>query len=605
MLKILFYIFSITLCANQLFGYDYFTSSLKDVTIEKAQILQINSNESPKEILQRYYKGEFTPLEGKSYGKGFSHDTFWILLKIKSNYKEHLYLSSNMQAIKELKLYTVQNNTIISSKEANYVPLYLELGKYQKDTFYLLEYKTKGPVFISFEINNGKYLDRYMNDQLYISIFLSGIAIALIIYNLFLFISTKNRLYLYYVLMSISFLAFNLFTRVGAIYLPEIFHLYSYYIVVVILYLSMVFLYLFTSLFFNLKERYIRYDKLLKNLIIFIFIINFIVLFFEKLHHITLVLFIIYLIIVTAIALKIYLDGFKNAKYFLIATGVHIVTTVAMPIVSFGNIEFILISYNLSFIGLTWDLLFLAFAIGLKIKDSEKNEELNKLLLIQSRQATFGTMIDTISHQWKQPLNELGLQMMYLDTKMRFENKVPSKEALEETILKSNNILEFMSKTIDIFRNFFKTSNDTTHVDISEVINNTILFLDSTFEVDNIKIEKDIEPRITIECLEEEFAHAILNILVNAKDIFKDRNIKDPIINISVKKEDHKIKIIIEDNAGGIKIKPIESIFQSNVSEKSHGGIGMYITHKIIEEKLGGKIEVMNIQDGARFTIIL
>ncbi len=235
----------------------------------------------------------------------------------------------------------------------------------------------------------------------------------------------------------------------------------------------------------------------------------------------------------------------------------------------------------------------------------KKNKELDKLLLIQSRQATFGTMIDTISHQWKQPLNELGLQMMSIDTQLKLYNKAPSKQSLGITIDKSNHILEFMSTTIDIFRNFFKTSSKISKVNISTTINNTILFLESTFEVDNIKIQKDIEPNIYFYCLEEEFAHSVLNILVNAKDIFKKRDIKDPTIDINLKLLNNKIIITIEDNGDGIKLNPIEKIFKSNVSEKENGGIGLFITNKIIVEKFTGKIIVNNTKNGAKFDIIL
>ena len=162
-----------------------------------------------------------------------------------------------------------------------------------------------------------------------------------------------------------------------------------------------------------------------------------------------------------------------------------------------------------------------------------------------------------------------------------------------------------MSKTIDIFRNFFKTSKNIANVNISEVIEDTILFLDSTFEVENITINKDIEKDIIILAIQEEFAHSILNILVNAKDVFKTRKVPNPTININMYKDGKKIIITIEDNAGGIELTPIEQIFKSGISSKSHGGIGLYITKKIIEEKLGGDIGVENINKGVKFTIII
>ena len=236
---------------------------------------------------------------------------------------------------------------------------------------------------------------------------------------------------------------------------------------------------------------------------------------------------------------------------------------------------------------------------------STHNKELDKMLLIQSRQATFGTMIDTISHQWKQPLNEIGLQVMHLNSKILYENKMPTKEELLDFTSKSDNILDFMSKTVDTFRNFFKSSDDISYVNISEKTEDILLFFEETFKTCNIKVHSNIQKNIYYPCLQEEFSHAILNILVNAKDIFIYRKIKDPSLYISLKQENNIISITIQDNGGGIKLSPERSIFDIHTSDKGGSGLGLYITKKIIEEKMQGKLNTSNKNDGAEFILTL
>ena len=100
----------------------------------------------------------------------------------------------------------------------------------------------------------------------------------------------------------------------------------------------------------------------------------------------------------------------------------------------------------------------------------------------------------------------------------------------------------------------------------------------------------------------------ILNILKNAKDALVENNIKSPYIKIEAKVDEKNIYLSITDNAGGIKTKPINKIFEAYFTTKpqSQGtGIGLYMSKMILEKSMKGKLFVENIEDKARFTIKL
>ena len=64
--------------------------------------------------------------------------------------------------------------------------------------------------------------------------------------------------------------------------------------------------------------------------------------------------------------------------------------------------------------------------------------------------------------------------------------------------------------------------------------------------------------------------------------------------------------ITYEDNAGGIKIKPIELVFNYFVTSKNNNkssGIGLAVAKLLIEERLKGKISIKNSDVGAVFTM--
>ncbi|MEA3554727.1 MAG: ATP-binding protein [Campylobacterota bacterium] len=84
-------------------------------------------------------------------------------------------------------------------------------------------------------------------------------------------------------------------------------------------------------------------------------------------------------------------------------------------------------------------------------------------------------------------------------------------------------------------------------------------------------------------------------------DIYENRR-----LDITIKKVENNIVVSIDDNAGGIPEKIINTVFEpfTSTKESSGIGIGLNIAKKIIEEH-NGKIEASNTNKGACFTTTL
>ena len=99
-----------------------------------------------------------------------------------------------------------------------------------------------------------------------------------------------------------------------------------------------------------------------------------------------------------------------------------------------------------------------------------------------------------------------------------------------------------------------------------------------------------------------EFEQVILNLINNARDMLVQRDIKEPSIIIMIAQN----SIMIEDNAGGVKSKNLNKIFEPYFTTKTKSdGIGLYIAKTIIEKEMDGKLSVNNTSKGAKFTINL
>ncbi|MDN5046742.1 HAMP domain-containing sensor histidine kinase [Aliarcobacter butzleri] len=241
------------------------------------------------------------------------------------------------------------------------------------------------------------------------------------------------------------------------------------------------------------------------------------------------------------------------------------------------------------------------------IVETSKQKEQEQLLIQQTRLAAMGEMIGNIAHQWRQPLNALGLILQNL--KFSYEIGELDEKMIDKSVKKATMLTENMSKTIDDFRNFFRPNKAKENFKINEGITKAIELIESTFEHNNIKLEKDfVSSEIEFFGFANEFSQVILNLLTNAKDAVLENKIENPLIIIQTKIDDEYIYISIKDNGLGIKDEIINKIFEPYFTTKDEGkgtGIGLYMSKIIIENNMNGKIEVKNEQNGANVIIKL
>ena len=231
--------------------------------------------------------------------------------------------------------------------------------------------------------------------------------------------------------------------------------------------------------------------------------------------------------------------------------------------------------------------------------------EKDRLLLHQNRMAAMGEMINSIAHQWRQPLNTLGLHIQSLAL---FQNSEDYKEQfLDPTIKDAMKLIQHMSQTIDDFRNFFKPDKDMVVFCIKTAIQNAIALVHESFSHNRIQVITHLDDDLWITGYPNEFSQALLNILQNAKDEFVARDITSGVVTISSIIEKGEVTITLSDNAGGIPEEVLSKIFDPYFSTKGTQGtgIGLYMARSIIETNMGGRITARNQTEGAEFIIVV
>jgi signal transduction histidine kinase len=239
-------------------------------------------------------------------------------------------------------------------------------------------------------------------------------------------------------------------------------------------------------------------------------------------------------------------------------------------------------------------------------REVEKNRQQQLLMMHQSRLAQMGEMISMIAHQWRQPLNNLSMINQLLVNK--YKNKRLDDAAVDYFYTHSKQQIEYMSATIDDFRNFFQKERPKENFFPTKTIEKLLELTAPEYNKEGIKVILDVRYNHSVYGYENEFAQAFLNLLNNAKDALRERKVSPKTIWICFRITDEKkLEISVEDNAGGINAAILEKIFEpyfSTKKSKNGTGLGLYMSKMIFEEQMHASLEVSNTKKGARFRVL-
>ncbi len=244
---------------------------------------------------------------------------------------------------------------------------------------------------------------------------------------------------------------------------------------------------------------------------------------------------------------------------------------------------------------------FLEIRIGEAVDELRRKDQ---MLILRERQALMGEMINNIAHQWRQPLNTLGLIIQQLP--LFYGSDRFNRQFLDENAAKAMMLIQHMSETIDGFKNFFRADKETVAFSVNQVIAHTLSLIEDGFREQMINISFCPEGDPTLTGYPNEYAQVVLNILMNARDALVERNVVDARISLRAFTEEGKSVVTIGDNAGGIAEEIMDRLFDPYFTTKEPDkgtGIGLFMSKTIIEKNMSGSLTVCNTGEGAEFRI--
>jgi signal transduction histidine kinase len=230
-----------------------------------------------------------------------------------------------------------------------------------------------------------------------------------------------------------------------------------------------------------------------------------------------------------------------------------------------------------------------------------KRREYEKLLEYNSRMSEVGALVSAINHQLRQPLNALTL---IISNSLQLLGKIKSAEIknIKNNLKLSQRSITMMDKTINIYRNFYRSSDNISEFELVQCIENVLYVTHMDLMHNNIMIEVD---KSGIEELKihssENFIQQILLVLIqNAKDAVSAMSVnknelENRKIEIKIRADDENVTIFVTDYGNGIKRAAANKLFSPlSRSHKPNGfGMGLFFAKKLAKEKLTGDLELI------------
>ncbi|MDD4884415.1 sensor histidine kinase [Sulfuricurvum sp.] len=415
-----------------------------------------------------------------------------------------------------------------------------------------------------------------------------GIVLMAAIYSLVLYRHNKTIMLIYYFLLQLSVAAFLMNT--SGIFLLSTYDFgtsSTYYDSIIII--SSIMSFVFARAFLETK-KYSPILHMLLNGLLILLIFEFIITLLSQRFITTFLPFSLFLVFILIVAWIRYRQKYVPALYFFYGWSCLIVS------VAFSEIYRDSLTFSPIFIGSPLEAIFVAFALTYSIRQLKEEQKIQQAIMIhQSKLASMGELLGNIAHQWRQPLTNLSYIFMNIKSTASIDEYINDKsdEGMKQ--------LQFMSDTIDNFRNFYHPD---THKEFFSLYEQTLYALgmvEGEFQRHNIATTIDLIEDSSLYNYKNQYVQVLLNILVNAKDAFISSNATHPALSIQINKN----TITIQDNAGGIASESIEKIFEPYFTTKSqHSGVGLYMCKTIVEKNMSGKMSVSNSDRGARFELI-
>ena len=584
------------------------------------------NNELTFEQVKNLPHDEFNQPDKYSFSKGYTSTGYWLKFNLNFNpdlFGSHWLLEIPFPLLDYVALYSPTPNgeykvsqtgdrSPFSQRDIDTTNFVFQVEPFQQHNTFYIHVKTQDSLQVPLHLWNETAFIKHTAFSHWIQGIYFGIMTVMILYNLFIYASIKERSYLFYICYISSFTICQLSLEAYSFeYLWPNNTWWANINIPLFGVLSLFFASLFAREILQSRTVLPFFDKVLITITSSLFFTLPIILLgsYNAGIYASLTGAFVFFNLILLAGILAALKGNRTAIVFVIAWSIFLISGVISML---GMLDIVPMKYGPQAaiqIGSAIEVILLSLALADRINliEQEKAEleaESKRILLNANKQLANSNrlkdeFIATISHEIRTPMNGvLGSTQLLLDTQLDYNQKtyIDTINQSGQTLLEIlNNILDYSKIEAD------KLTIEPTEFNLEEVINECADFF-SVISIQNrvklfVRIHKDTPKIIKSDPLRVK--QILLNLLSNA---FKYTDRGQVVISVQLAKDANDLLLIeVEDSGNGLTLEQQSILFQpfvqvdsSSSREKGGTGLGLAICNKLTK-LLGGEIGVRSL----------
>lgn len=246
-------------------------------------------------------------------------------------------------------------------------------------------------------------------------------------------------------------------------------------------------------------------------------------------------------------------------------------------------------------------------AVNKELKQTLANLKKAEIALIEnSRISATAQVIQSIAHQWRQPLTIIANSLQAIQMELN-ENHLEI-EYIKKNIGSGLEAVFNLSSIIDNFRTFYKPAKKIEVFSINDEIIKVVEMIKNRANDLKISLELECDENFEIDTYKNELNQIIFLLISNAIEAHEKNSKQDKNIRVKLQRKETELNIVIADNAGGIDEAIITKVCEPYISTKFSAqgvGLSLFMSRMIIKTHMRGNFKIENKNNGVEINIFL